>query len=229
MLSHLLSQRTAVIGDLIASRSASDRAQLHHELLDALASANEATRPAEAMAPTVGDEFQGVFHTLTDALRATLLVRAAMPTRHDVRFGLGVGAVLHLDAGEDGRSPRQDGPGWWAAREAVEYVASSEGRRTVPKTLRTWISIAPTDGPLSAWAVEAIEDEAVHALNAFLVTRDHLVSAMDDRDRRILRGLLLGTATVAIAEQEGVSPSAISQRSQRSGAVAIAFAHGTFQ
>jgi hypothetical protein len=200
-----------VIGDLVGSRDAPDRAELHRQLLAALAVANEHAAPTVPLAPTVGDEFQGVFGRAVDALRATLLVRASMSEPHDVRFGIGVGEVFAV--GETGPGfPRQDGPGWWAARDAIDYVASGGFRRGVPGTLRTWIRGADTADP------------EVRALNAHLATRDHLVSEMDDRDRRILRGLLLRRTATEVAQEEGVSVSAVSQRTQRSGAAAVAFA-----
>jgi hypothetical protein len=231
VLSNVLTQPAVLVGDLVASRRADPRGRLHAELVEALALANEATRPVEPLTPTIGDEFQGAFGTLAGAVRATLLVRAGMPTEHDVRFGLGVGRVEHLGPRGGPGFQQQDGPGWWAARDAVEYVAALETRRGVPRTVRTWIGVAVTPAPSGAFQralpglVDVSDNAEVQALNAFLVARDHLVSAMDDRDRRILRGLLLGQAPIALAEQEGVSPSAISQRSQRSGAIALVFAH----
>jgi hypothetical protein len=224
----MLNQPAVTIGDLVASRQATDREGLHEALLAALSVANEATDPVEPLSPTVGDEFQGAFRTLSDVLLATILVRACMPTENDVRFGVGVGSVERLGRADAGRGfPQQDGPGWWAARDAVDFVASAETRRGVPRTMRTWIGVATAKGSQPALPLDVglDQDEEVRALNAFLVTRDHLVSAMDDRDRRILRGLLLGTAAMEIAEEEGVTASAISQRSQRSGALALAFAH----
>ena len=66
----------------------------------------------------LGDEYQGTFTTLGVALRATRWLRLSLLPDVDVRHGIGWGPVQVL---ED--EPRvEDGPGWWAAREAVESV-----------------------------------------------------------------------------------------------------------
>jgi len=200
-----------LIGDLVASRAAPSRPRLHDDLGTALAVANEACHPSYPLVPTVGDEFQGVFARAVDALLATLLVRASMGEGQDARFGLGVGEVVML--GTQGWP--QDGPAWWAARDAVDYVAGGARRRGVPRTLRTWMGRPPGHEG---------DPGALDALNAFLITRDHLVTAMDGRNRRILRGLLLGKSLAEIGAGEGVTASAVSQRSTRSGATQIAFA-----
>jgi hypothetical protein len=230
VVSHSLTQPTVVIGDLVGSRRARDRRALHAELMSALDAANTRYPPAEPLAPTVGDEFQGVFHNVGDAVRATLLVRASMGAGHDVRFGLGVGPVQRLGKAANAGFQQQDGPGWWAARDAIDYVAAAPAGRRVPHTLRTALFVADrhgarNNGVLFAIAPSLDEHPDARSVNAFLVARDHTVSRMDDRDRRILRALLLDTPVTAIAEQEGVSASAISQRSQRSGAAALVYAH----
>lgn len=227
VLGDVLNGPTVVIGDLVASRRVVDRRLLHSELVAALDTANDLCDPAEPLRPTVGDECQGVFHSVADALRATLLVRVSMDPSHDIRFGVGVGEVVML--GDEGRLFRQqDGPGWWAARDAIDHVA---GGRDVPATLRTWLAVSPREHSYGrqTFAVTTPQEGApgVRAVNAFLATRDHLVSTMDARDRRILRGLLLRRSMTAIAEAEGVTKSAISQRTQRSGASVIAFADAT--
>ena len=72
---------------------------------------------------TVGDEFQGTYATLGEAVEAALRVRLALLPEVDTRFGLGRGEVTVLDA----RRGIEDGPGWWAARAAIEEV--DRGRR----------------------------------------------------------------------------------------------------
>ena len=118
----------AVIGDVVGSRDHADRPDLHVRLVGRLAELEEMLRAEEAaggetlvVSPprvTVGDEYQGIFTTLGVALRATRWLRTSLLPDVDVRHGLGWGPVQVL---ED--EPRvEDGPGWWAAREAVESV-----------------------------------------------------------------------------------------------------------
>ena len=80
-----------VIGDLVGSRAAPDRAAVQDALGTALAEVNETVPVAQPFQPTVGDEYQGACATLPDAVLASLLVRLALLPRTDVRCGLGHG------------------------------------------------------------------------------------------------------------------------------------------
>jgi hypothetical protein len=56
------------------------------------------------------------------AIDAALSIRLAVAPGIDVQFGVGWGSVMVLDAG----AAIQDGPGWWAAREAIEWPAAEQ-------------------------------------------------------------------------------------------------------
>jgi hypothetical protein len=190
----------AVIGDLVGSRRPSvARATLQQELNRSLSEVNDMLGPTQPLEPTVGDEYQGTFATLADALTGTLLVRLSLHPQGDVRCGIGRGEVTVHDAE---RSPvLQDGPGWWAARKAIETIDTKRDDR------RTWYA-----GP----------DE--DAVNAFLLCRDQLVDRLNDRGLRMLRLGLTGRSQKEIAEAEGVWPSAVSQQFSR-GIGAVLEAH----
>jgi DNA-directed RNA polymerase specialized sigma subunit len=47
--------------------------------------------------------------------------------------------------------------------------------------------------------------------------RDQLLGSIDERSRRLLRGLLAGRTKKELAAVEGISASAVSQRSIRDG------------
>ncbi len=149
---------------------------------------------------TVGDEFQGRLASVGAALQASLVVRLALMPESDVRFGLGWGGVSVLDV--DGT---QDGPGWWAARDAIEWVAETQGQAAMGKVRTAYRLAEGSDGP------------GEPAINAALQCRDHLLGSLDDRSRRILGGLMSGQTQVEIAAAEGISPSAVSQRVRRDG------------
>ena len=188
---------TTVIGDLVGSRRAPDRGELQRSLGEALSELNATVATVQAFEPTVGDEFQGACPTLADATLATLLVRLALRGRGDARCGIGVGEVTVHD---DTRTPLlQDGPGWWAARDAIEAVEQARGDR------RTWYV-----GPDAA------------TTNAFLLCRDQVVARLNDRGARMLRLALLGHSQREIAEREGVYPSAVSQQFSRGIATVLA-------
>jgi hypothetical protein len=214
----------AVIGDLVGSRRGEEtgRREVHAGLLEALGAVNEAVPAVQPLTPTIGDEFQGIYERLPSALLATLLVRLRLVGTTDVRFGVGWGRVVELEAE---RTPlAQDGPGWWSAREAIDEVRRRMlGRRTA-RGQRTLFSArhqreaAPrrdvTRGLVPAPQVEAL-------LNGLLVCRDELVAHMDARDTRILLGLFEGASHGAMAQREGVTQPAVSQRAVKSGAYAV--------
>jgi hypothetical protein len=207
------SQRAvALLGDVVASRRHADPDVRRERVAAALSLANERLETIQPLTPTIGDEFQGLFSDVVSALDATLVVRSALLGEVDVRFGIGSGELFEYDPA---RAPfEQDGPAWWAAREAVDLVRELSQRHEQPRGLRTrWVD-AGADPPL-----------AVAAANAFLLCRDELVAAMDPRDAAAMLGLLADEPLTKIAEAEGVSVSALSQRAIRGGLYAIRRAH----
>ena len=58
-----------LIGDVVASRRASDRAGLHGRLTELLDSVNATWAPSTPLRITIGDEFQGAFATVGQAPR----------------------------------------------------------------------------------------------------------------------------------------------------------------
>ncbi len=193
-----------LIGDLVGSRGAADRAALHARLETTLEAVAAAVPALTALRVTAGDEFQGSYPTLGDALDAALRVRLALLPGADARFGVGRGEVTVLDA------PRgiEDGPGWWAARAAIEHAAEL-GARSATRHTRT------------AYRASA-QDPAEAAVNAALLCRDHLVGSLSTRSLRLLRGLMDPQTTQAeLAEGEGISASAVSQRVRTDGIAAV--------
>ncbi|WP_020691710.1 SatD family protein [Aeromicrobium massiliense] len=203
----MTSSVVACIVDLVGSRRQGDRGAVQRALDVALAHVNEVAPGLEPLAPTVGDECQGVFPDVATALRASLLLRLALPGELDCRVGLGAGTVEDVGAGPYGRL--QDGPAWWAARDAIVEAKRRESGRH--RSLRSWYAVGDD-------AHDALPADVV---NAYLLCRDQLVAGMNDRARRILAGVLEGRTQVQIAQDEQVSQSAVSQSLQRSGAVAV--------
>lgn len=198
---------TTLIGDLIGSRGSTDRRALHATFAAVLDRVNAELSPPTPVRMQVGDEYQGVFASLGDALHASLMVRLALLPDADVRHGIGRGSIEVLS-----EEPRvEDGPGWWAARAAIRRVEEAE-RRPGERSLRT----AYVDTGASS-------EEA--AVNAALVLRDHLVGSLSARSLSVLRGLLVGESQRDLAEALGISPSAVSQRVRADGLAAIIAAH----
>ena len=108
-------------------------------------------------------------------------------------------AVLDPEAGI------QDGPGWWAAREAIEWTAAAQ-RQPGLTLVRTSFRVGGEHAGRDAGAI-----------NAALLCRDHLLVLLDDRSIRIVKGLLTDETKKDIAAAESISASAVSQRAGRDG------------
>ena len=157
-----------LIGDVVASRAAGDRARLHGASATWCSAANAELVPLVPLRITVGDEFQGCFATVGEAVHATLWLGLHLAPDAQLRHGIGWGPVAVL--AEDPRV--EDGPGWWAAREAIDEVkllaakpatrhlrtafrrAAGE-RRTGPEPGQRCTDVSGPDGWLCLGAVAA--------------------------------------------------------------------------
>jgi DNA-binding CsgD family transcriptional regulator len=181
----------ALIGDVVGSRRIRDRTGAQRRIAAALEDVEGALAGLQPLQATVGDELQGAYPSLGDASRAALLIRLALLPDVDVRCGIGFGETTVFDGD---RTPLlQDGPAWWAAREALDSMAAP--RRA---GVRTWFA-----GPDAELA------------NAHLLCRDALVDRLSERGWRMLRLSLRGETQQRIAELEGISKSAVSQQFAR--------------
>jgi hypothetical protein len=200
-----------LIGDLVGSRAAGSRAELQQGLNQVLRRVNEQFQPLQPLEPTVGDEFQGAFDSAVLATRASLMVRLHLLKEQEVdsRFGLGFGKVTVFES----RAPiSQDGPGWWAARAAIERAAElAQVGRT--EFVRTYFESSGREAELPR--------SEVVALNAFLLCRDAIVAQMKPRSRRLLLGVIMNRPQADLASEERISQSAVSQNLATSGAYAI--------
>ena len=195
------SASVTLIGDLVGSRHSSDRAGIHARLERAVGAINATYAPVVPLRIGVGDEFQGIFATLGAAIGATLRMRMALLPEVDVRQGIGWGHVLVLS-----EEPRvEDGPGWWAARSAIETVESYERKAALRAVRTAYVAADGEPGP----------DQGL--VNAALMSRDVLVSGLSERSMSVLDGLMSGKRQQDIADDLGISPSAVSQRVRAEG------------
>lgn len=196
-----------LLGDLIDSRLAPDRKGLHDTVSAALATVSREVPAHRPAAITAGDEFQGVYEHLGDALRCVLVIRSLLEPEVRVRFGVGRGEVTVLDEAQN----TQDGPGWWAARAAIEVVEASEDE-TGWSALRTAYREDPSSHD-ERRGNEAVQD----AVNAALVCQDLLLHSYDARSWSILRGLMADRTQTQIAESLGITRQAVQQRRSSAG------------
>lgn len=199
----------AVIGDVVSSRSVPDRAGLHRRLDTALADLNVATGPVGALRITVGDEFQGSWATLAEAVDAVLRLRLALSPQVDTRYGIGVGAAGLLDP--DRRI--EYGSAWWAARSAIDEVKRRAARSRTPWA-RTRLAFA-----------EPSPDGSDRVLNLGLGGLDHLLGQLDEVSWTLLRGAVAGRTQTEMAAELGMTQSAVSQRMTGKGLWFLIDAH----
>lgn len=190
----------AVIVDIVGSRTLGDRGAAQSAVRTAFAAADEQAPPHTPLWSTVGDEFQAIYPDAASAAIATTVARLALADGYDVRFGIGLGRSTVID---DPERAIYDGSAWWNARTAIE---EAERRGQKSATARTWARDDAGDA---------------HALTPALLLRDHVITSMRPRERRIAAGLIAGRFQAEIAEQEGVTQSAVSQSARRSGANAL--------
>lgn len=208
----------AVIVDVSKSRKHPDRNALHRGVSTAFDQVNALVDARQPLQATIGDEFQAAYADLPTALRATLLARLHLPEGVDCRFGLGYGELWTVGASVAGKV--QDGTAWWSAREAIDEARDKEYARL--GFVRTWFRSSVADPATASQPAEvASAPRGEDLVNAYLLTRDHLVTAMNPRARRLLRGQLLGDTQGELAEREGITQSAVSQNLHRSGAIAL--------
>ena len=202
--------RATLSGDSVESRDHPDQAALMTELADLLAWVEARHAAIQPPAITVGDEFQAVYATLPEALRATSLLALRATGRFALRFGLGWGPIA---VPEPERAPfAQSGPGWWRAREAIRGVQARATASAWPRGLRT--------------GIVADDDDTTRALQAFAVCRDQVLAGMDAIDARIALALFFGERQLDVAAELGLPQSSISRRQNANGPATLFRAHG---
>lgn len=190
-----------IIGDLVDSRRSRDRAAVHARFEEAVATINADHDLLVPLRIGLGDEFQGIFASLGSAVTATLRLRLELLPDVDVRQGIGLGRVQVLS-----EEPRvEDGPGWWAARSAIETLKAYERKASLRAVRTAYVAAEGEAGPSPA------------LVNAALMTRDQIVTGLSERSMSVLDGLLRGKQQQQIADELGISPSAVSQRIRADG------------
>lgn len=201
-----------VVLDIVGSRDLPDRAHTQRQIHKAFEKIADRTHPLVPMWATVGDEFQVVYATIRDAIRATALVRLLAGDEFDVRFGIGRGAISTIEQGSAG--PIEDGEGWYRAREALEQCTKLQAHG------QPW---------LRTWAQGLASEEAVILLQGYLTMRDHVIGRMKAREKRIAAAWLMGASQEEIARQEKLSQPAVSMALAKSGGSSIIHAEKIFQ
>jgi DNA-binding CsgD family transcriptional regulator len=175
----------AIIGDVVRSRQAADRASLQARLMAALERLNADRRAAVAahFVLTVGDEFQGLLASPERLVEILATLRSAAHPE-ELRFGLGIGGLstpLRADA------IGMDGPCFHRARAAIELA---EARGTT---------------------IEVDRGSPAPAFGLYAILYAALRSGWTERQRQVLDLALAGNVGKAIAARLEITPSAVSQ------------------
>lgn len=110
-----------IIGDIIASKKLSNRAEVQDHLEKVLKQINNEYQDfiASKFIITIGDEFQGVLMEGAKLLEIIDKIRFMMD-EINLRFGIGIGDIYTKINYE--LSIGADGPAYWKAREAINYI-----------------------------------------------------------------------------------------------------------
>lgn len=193
----------AIIGDIKKSKKLSDRNIVQNELKNLLNNINEKYSKdiSSKFTITLGDEFQGLLHDGSNVMNIIEEIqRDIYPV--EIRFGIGIGQIsteINLDM-----AIGADGPGYYKAREAVEYLKKNERKN---KTHSSDIRIE----------IDGDNGEASMMINTILSLLTVIKYSWTDRQREIIWDIMKHNDSQAkCAERLKVAQSTI-QRSLING------------
>ncbi|MEQ8840451.1 MAG: SatD family protein [Acidimicrobiales bacterium] len=218
----------AVLIDIVDSRRHGDRAQLQAIVAAAAAEVNRHIIALDPLTATVGDELQATYADALLAIRGAAELRLELTGVVEIRAGIGWGDIVMHDPD---RTPfGQDGPAWWAARAALDDVASSTARSGYAARLGIGFADTPTPNtptpntgtrPGSRSSADPLPPPAPFSIDAAVVLRSHLalldraLATVDPTEARIVLGDLHGRSNEELAAELDLGPSAVSQRRGR--------------
>lgn len=166
----------AIIGDIKASKKLKDRSEVQKNLNIVLNDINEKYKYDiySKFTITLGDEFQGLISSGKSIMAIiSEIERRVYPTK--IRIGVGIGGIT-TDINRD-ISIGADGPGYYNARKAINYLKEDEKRKqTNPADIRFEI----LDG----------YDDITLLLNTTLTLMTVIKEAWTERQREIIWDLL---------------------------------------
>lgn len=195
----------AVIGDLIDSKKMPNRPQVQVELEKVLSQVNRDFQEhfASPFTITRGDEFQALFYQTAPIFQILDRIEKAFDQTIFIRFGIGLGVIL-TDI-----NPKQsigaDGPAYWEARKAIEFVHDNDDYGT------TQLAFSAENSTLKL------------TVNALLASADFIKASWTKSQREILYHLLAENIyeeqfrQKEIAQALNISTSALTKRIKASG------------
>lgn len=126
-------QYIAIIGDIKESRKLENRKEIQRKMNEILGEVNVkySEYVASGFMITLGDEFQGLLCDGTHVMNIIFEIQKYMyPIK--IRFGIGIGTITTEINRE--WAIGADGPGYYNARKAVEYLKNMEKKKQINKT-----------------------------------------------------------------------------------------------
>jgi hypothetical protein len=198
---------TVIIGDIVGSRGLRDRGLSQSHLKDLIATLNRRFRKSilTKFAITVGDEFEAVLRDPTIIPDVIWEIRTSFNDA-PIRLSFGAGTIA---TGIDRNSPREmDGQAFHQARRALLRARKEN---------------------LLGGVFLGYGDETDRILNGFSRILEHHWRGLTRRQREVLAQRRAGVSQVDIAAASGVTESAISQTSRKSGWQAFSEAENGFR
>ncbi|MFV0363776.1 MAG: SatD family protein [Suipraeoptans sp.] len=162
----------AIIGDIKDSKKIANRNEVQKKLNKVLEMINETYSKSISanFVITLGDEFQGVLSCGEEIMNILFDIEHNMyPVK--IRFGIGIGKIT-TDINRE-MSIGADGPGYYKAREAIEFLKESEKRKRVN----------PSDIFLK---IEGDNSPQAKAINTIFSLMKTVKDAWSDRQREII-------------------------------------------
>lgn len=200
----------AVIGDMIQSRQEKNRSDVQERLATVLENINQGFGVGHPYGDclisrftiTLGDEFQALLKPTRTIFQILDMISWKMEPSQ-FRYGIGAGTIS--TAIDPNKSIGADGPAYWFAREAIDYIhgnndygANCLAFRCEDKDMVLWLNdaLACTEFMKSKW--NATQKEVFHGL-----LEDHVY---DERFEQ-----------KALAERMGLKPSPLQKRIKTGG------------
>jgi hypothetical protein len=162
----------AIIGDIKGSKNIKERSNVQEKLRTTLQEINHmyASDIASKFMITLGDEFQGLLSFGVNTIKILSEIEQSMyPVK--IRFGIGIGEIttkINPDM-----AIGADGPGYYKARSAIEYLKENEKRKQIN------VSDTRID-------IEGENHETSMMLNTILSLLTIIKSSWSERQREII-------------------------------------------
>lgn len=186
----------AVIGDIKNSRKIGNRDGVQEKLKKVLLDINKkySNDIASKFTITLGDEFQGLLHDGENVMDIISEIERKMyPIK--IRFGIGIGEITTVIDSE--RAIGADGPGYYKAREAIEFLKQNEKKKQSGK-------------PDTRIESDGEKQGTVELLNAILSLTTAVKRSWSDRQRQTVWDMLEHRDSQSdAAERLGIKQSSV--------------------